>query len=112
MRSRPSVGIARHQPHTAEAAGFEIAKQLVVPRFALSIGDGDREDRPMPVCPHARDDEHALTDDPTAWSDMFVAGIDAEIRIGRLGYGPTPPRIEIPATYSSISASTSAFSLR
>ena len=98
----------------------------------------------MPIRSDARDDEHALADDLPALPHMFIARVDAQIRVRRLGQGrdsatlansrptvpPTPRpdssrnscrtglrdlrtlRVETPSTYISISASTSAFSLR
>src|SRR6478672_6284919 len=84
-RLQSPVVVARYQSYAAQAARFEIPKQLVVRRFALGVRRRDREDFPMPVRADTGDDEFPLADELPTLPDMFIAGIDAQIRIGCLG---------------------------
>ena len=49
----------------------------------------------MPVSADTGDDEHPLADDLTILPDMFVAGIDAQVGIGRLRQGAGAPCVEL-----------------
>ena len=92
---QPLMGIARHQLHAAQPSHFEITEKTMIGRRALGISDIDRQYLPMAVRSNTRDDEDALTDDLPALPDVFVAGINAQIRIRGLRQGAGPPCIQL-----------------
>jgi len=56
----------------------------------------NREDLSMSVRSDARDDEHPLANDLPTLPYMLVAGIDAEVWIGRLRQRAIPPCVQLP----------------
>jgi hypothetical protein len=88
-RPQARVVIAGDEGDAAQPARLEVPEQLVVGGFALRVGHRHRQDLTPSVIAHAGDDQHTLADHLAIDADVLVAGIHAQIGVGR--QRPLPP---------------------
>jgi hypothetical protein len=89
------VLVGDHELDARKAPPLQRAKQFLVGRLALGVGDLHRQYLPKAVVSYPRDDQYPLAHHPVSQPHLLVAGVHEHVGVGPRFEPASPPRFEL-----------------